>query len=508
MSMSVRGCVRPRRVAIFALALAIAAAAWPAALFAQTAAAPIRPPAAPTPVSCPTADIVTLAKQLPMAAAQPLMPATRPLPAGDPAVIVMAGKMDLTSKAIPDFRVFVAPRVMRVTGLDAKVSERHPIAVQLAAEGAPKDSYSIQFVPPRFAHRKAFDLQNWLVLTHKRSVFVVACDGERVASWAAAPMPFSSPDAARFWAAVFALLVYVLTAFVVFHRRRTLARRESEDDDQKLYRLAKVQPWSLLRCLNPVVMTADLFDRGNLPKMQILFFVLLVSYGLTYLALWRGELSNISPSIVYLLGIPALGTLGAQVAATARNRLSSENWAWLVSQRVLPLNDPGSEVGPRFSDLIMSDSELDLYKLQAVTFSTIVGFSMLTSGPMGLAKFEVPDTLLQILGLSQVVLVGGRLAKPTTMGDLDKLVSELRQRETALRRAASTGVDVDDHGKPLAGVAAKPPAKPPTDAQSAAAVVPIAAKRFLDTAQQAQVLLESMSHRSVAGDRLTNPSLA
>jgi hypothetical protein len=193
---------------------------------------------------------------------------------------------------------------------------------------------------------------------------------------------------------------------------------------------------------------------------------------------------------------------------TTRDRLSSENWAWLVSRRVLPMNDPGASVGPRFSDLIMSDSELDLYKLQAVTFSAIVGFSMLASGPTGLAKFEVPQTLLGILGLSQIVFVGGRLAKPTTIGDVDKLITELRNRETVLRRAATLGVDVDENGKSLTGLAAKRPVKPPETLRAASAIVPTAAQRYLDTAQQVQVLLEAMAHRSVNGDSLTNPKLA
>ncbi len=133
---------------------------------------------------------------------------------------------------------------------------------------------------------------------------------------------------------------------------------------------------------------------------------------------------------------------------------------------------------------------------------------MLSSGPTGLAKFEVPQTLLEILGLSQIVFVGGRLAKPTTMGDVDKLITELRTRETALRRAASQGVDVDENGKQLSLASSKRSAKPPATLREAAAIVPTAAQRYLDTAQQVQVLMEAMAHRSVSGDSLTNPKLA
>lgn len=498
-----------RRSAILAVAAAILGL-WCAAVRAQPLP-PTRGMAENPAPSCTTADADTLATILPRALAQPLMAPPRPLPSDDNAVLVLAGKVEMADpKAIPEFRIFIAPKVVRFTELANGFRERHPISVEQAAEGAPKDSFAIHFTPPRFTRAGDIGLlaRKYLLLTRTRSAFVIACDGDRVAAWAAAPVKFSSPDSAHVWAALFVFGIYFCTAFVVFHRRQRLADQEEDDDETKIYRFAKVERWSLLRCLNPVVMTADIFDRGNLPKMQILFFVLLVGYSLAYLAIWRGELSDISPSIVYLLGIPALGTLGAQAVAAARDRLSSPNWAWLVSRRVLPLNNPGSETGPRLSDLVMSDSELDLYKLQAITFSTIVGFSILTTGPTGLAKFAVPDTLLQILGLSQVVFVGGRLAKPTGMGDLDKLISELRDRETVLRQAAATGVDVDEHGKRETNRTAKRIVKPPTDANEAEAIAPMAVKRYRDTAQQAQVMLEAMAHRSVNSDRLLNPKLA
>ncbi len=498
--------VRLARNALLGL-VGLAGGLWPSAAAAQAAPAPA--PAARPAVSCRTASPSALAAVLPRNLAQPIMPAPRPLPAGDEGVVVLAGNIPMSDPTRqPEFRLFAAPRVVRYDALADGFPERHPISVERGAVGAPKDSYSIHFVPPRFHQTQTVQLgpNNRFAINHNRSLFVVACDGDRVAAWAADAVRFASPDAAHFWAAIFVLIVYAVTGFIVYHRRLTTA--QEDNDDHKLYRIAKVQKWSLLRCLNPIVMTADVFDRGSLPKFQILFFVLLVAYGLAYLAIWRGELSDISASIVYLLGIPALGTLGAQAVQTTRDRLSSENWAWLVSRRVLPMNDPGSHVGPRFSDLIMSDSELDLYKLQAVTFSAIVGFSMLVSGPTGLAKFEVPQTLLEILGLSQIVFVGGRLAKPTTLGDVDKLITELRSREIVLRRAASTGVDVDENGKPLPTLAATRPAKPPATLEAAAAIVPTAVQRYLDVASQVQVLLEAMAHRSVNGDTLSNPKLA
>lgn len=283
-------------------------------------------------------------------------------------------------------------------------------------------------------------------------------------------------------------------------------------------RIDRIEKWSWWKCLIPVVMTSDIFDRGSLSKFQILFFTLLVAYGLMYIITQTGELSSISTSVVYLLGISALGALGTQVTATRRDRFTSENWAYLVSRDVLPLNDPGKTQEPRWADLVMSDAELDLYKLQALTFSVIVGVAMIAGG-FQLATFSVPQELLEILGLSQLVFVGGRLAKPQSVGDIDDLVTELRKREGELRRAAASGVDVDADGKPVspgqvrAAVDAQgnpvptSAAAPSTSLEAVKRNVPNAWRRYQDTANQIRVLLSSLAHRKVKPDALSTPAL-
>jgi hypothetical protein len=252
-------------------------------------------------------------------------------------------------------------------------------------------------------------------------------------------------------------------------------------------------------------MSSDMFDRASLSKLQILFFALIVAFGVTYSVVRTGALSDLSPSIVLLLGIPALGALGNQAAATTRERISLDNWAWLANRGVFPLNDPGRDT-PRWRDLVMSDAELDLYKLQALMFSVIVGVALVTAGLSNLATFKVPDTLMQILGLSQVVFVGGRLTKPSTLGDLDDRVSELRARAAALKLAVSTGVDVDNTGKPLQPLGAD--RRRPGQAQTleeARARVPNAVARYEDIEREVQLVLEQMTHRDVDSSGLQNP---
>jgi len=335
-------------------------------------------------------------------------------------------------------------------------------------------------------------------------IFACAKDGT-IAMWADAHLAVSSWNLPVLTGLGTMAFLYLFCVTVVYFSRRKLSKETNAQKEKKpaTYRFENLQEWSWWRCLNPIALTSDIFDRGSLANLQILFFTILVSYGLIYIVMRTGELSSISSTVVELLGISALGSLGSNVVGVTRNRLSVENWAWLVARKVLPLNDSGRGT-PRWSDLIMSDTELDLYKLQAMMFTLIVGLGMIVGG-FSLATFSVPPELLEVLGLSQAVFVGGRLTKPASMGDLDDLLTELRKRETALRKAAAVRIDVDKNGDPVDGPPAANPVKTIKDAQ---AVVPIAAQRYLETAEQVRVMLESIAHRKVEIKFMKEPALA
>lgn len=497
----------------FAIILPLAAGSAAAAATSPAPASPI-PPTSSTPFRCPTAKVEELAQAMPSVGARPILNVPTALPEGDEGSVTVAGPFGAgTDKSDPLFRVFVAQGVVPLTpdrtgiylapSSSPQLREVHPTAVDhdgtpVATGARPRNAYKLSFLAPEL------DDRGLLGLVRDRSVIIAVCRGDQLEEWAARPLPFASQRIAQLWAGLAILVVYVVTAVVVYLRRGKAATDSAVAN--KMYRMEVVKSWSLLRCLDPVAMTADIFDRGSLSKFQILFFVLIVAYGLAYLAIWKGELTDLSPTIVYLLGIPALGTLGSQLASTTRDRMSAENWAWLVSRSILPINDSGAGEPPRWSDLVMSDSELDLTKLQALVFSFIVGFGMWNSGPAAFAKFAVPSAVLSILGLSQLVFVGGRFTKPTTLADIDNLVTELRTREAALKKAIANGVDVDETGKPVSAVA-NPPANRPTTLAAAAALVPVAVSRYLDTAQEVQVLLEALTHRKVDPAPLNNPKL-
>lgn len=353
------------------------------------------------------------------------------------------------------------------------------------------------FIPDQYTY--------WL--RQPRMLVVVACDrGLGPIAWARRPISVSSRLSSALVGLALMLGLYVASGTWVWAKRNQQARQASAVVPVPPLRTTTVHPWPWWRCLDPVVMTSDSFDRASLSKLQIFFFVMLVGFGVTYSLVRTGTLSDLSDSIVFLLGVSAFGALGNQVASVTRDRLSLDNWAWLVSQGVIPVNDPGHGQ-PRWVDLIMSDSELNLYKLQAMTFTLIVGTAMVISGFSDLAKFTVPQTMLQILGLSQFVFVGGQLAKPANIGDLDDLLTELRKRIAQLRVAANAGIDVDSTG---VMIRSPDPANPvpgaPANAMAAArTLVPHAVARYQEIVSEVKILVESLSHRDMNPGALDDP---
>jgi len=436
-----------------------------------------------------------------------IVPTSSIVGANSTAEVVLTGPVGTTAVPLSDlhFRVFfvsdpyghITPCTRPIEGGGRLIASSLDDQLASKLQLTPIDNYRLQLaIPAKVNDTLLYKDERLIVIATQSGNNQPLATAEAVVTCSPLLMPRLAGIAA-------ALLIYLTATAVVFFSRRRSARQSVEGTD--VFRMETVKSWSWLRCLDPVTLTSDIFDRGSLSKLQILFFSLLVSYGLVYIVVRTGELSSISPTVVGLLGISALGLVGTQITVTTRDRLSTENWAWLVSRKVLPINDPGKGP-PRWTDLIMSDAELDLYKLQALAFTAIVGVGMIVSG-FNLATFSVPSELLQILGLSQLVFVGGKLARPATLGDLDDLLTELRKREEQLRRAAASGIDVDSDGKPQG---AAQPEHPFTtlDAARAATGVPNAARRYFDVADQVRVLLDALVHRSVNPEGIYSPKLS
>lgn len=188
-------------------------------------------------------------------------------------------------------------------------------------------------------------------------------------------------------------------------------RNETNPLAQKYPAFGSIRKIDFAQFFNPIHLTANTFNQASVQKLQIILFSFLVGWMLLALVLRRAVLSDLSATIVTLLGISGIGAAVAQSASTTKNRLGFENWVWLVKKGVLPLNE-ANPVGPRWRDLVITNREFDVYKLQMLIFTFAVAAALIVSGTSNLSTFTVPETLLGILGLSQVVYLGGILARP------------------------------------------------------------------------------------------------
>lgn len=166
----------------------------------------------------------------------------------------------------------------------------------------------------------------------------------------------------------------------------------------------------------------------------MLFFTMIVLWLVFYIWLITEHLSDLSSTILLLMGIAGVGATAATGADVAKNRLSIDNWAWLVNAHWLPRGGIAARTVPRWRDIFTTAGEFDVPRFQLITFSFVVGCALLATGAdlADLSKFSIPQQLLRILGLSQVVYVAGKLVAPPTVNDLDAQLTKLRQAESVL----------------------------------------------------------------------------
>jgi hypothetical protein len=190
---------------------------------------------------------------------------------------------------------------------------------------------------------------------------------------------------------------------------------------------------------NPLVITAGVHGRGSLSKLQIFYFSLIVVWMLVFFVIEKDEITDLSQTVLILLGVSAAGTVGSKITSVARLRLSLDNWAWLRSRGWIRESIEKKKRPPQIADLMSSDGEFDVAKFQMLAVSFVVGIAMIYLGIKAgsLAEFKVPDNVLGLLGLSQAVYIGGKATGPATHMELNKKLTDLRGLEGKFRSAVS-----------------------------------------------------------------------
>jgi hypothetical protein len=238
-------------------------------------------------------------------------------------------------------------------------------------------------------------------------IFLVGCEGPAVKVVAHVAAPISR----RLWCAILTIAI-LATLYLLIVRWVSWQKGSS-------YRA----------CLSPVRLTAGSDGRGSLSKLQVSFFSFVVFGLMTYLLMRTGLLSDLSATVLTLLGISGVGATVAKATEVSKKRLSFDNWAWLVRKGWWPKEGLAANRKAEWKDLVTTDGEFDPYRFQMFIFSLVVAGALIKAGLTDLASFTIPEALLGILGLSQVVYVGGKMAAPPSHAELDAAITDLRKKE-------------------------------------------------------------------------------
>ncbi|WP_438397182.1 hypothetical protein [Caballeronia sp. DA-9] len=325
------------------------------------------------------------------------------------------------------FRVFNIP-----DGSEVSVVSVEPAPEKLVSGYRPSDSVLLHLDIP------AKSASPW----DKRTFIIVECTDGKFKSWARVQAHVSAAYVSLFCIPV-ALVCFGLSIFAVYKsREETVAGLIT-----KYPAVFGAKKFDKIDFFNPIQLAANAFNQGSVQKLQVLLFSFLIGCLVLSLVLRTGTLADMSATIVGLLGISGIGAAVSQVTYTSRTRLSCENWSWLQSRNILKPSEPR---GPQWKDLVLTNREFDVYKLQTIIFSLAVAAALVAAGASDLATFEIPSAMLGVLGLSQVVFVGGILVRPPATGDLDDTLKGLRAAADLCRQAKERRMDVDSEGKLVA----------------------------------------------------------
>ena len=254
----------------------------------------------------------------------------------------------------------------------------------------------------------------------KRNLYIYQCDSTRRPSNVSYLPVYVSPLQ---WSIAFTLLVGLAVYYAAAQALRTVSNQK----------LTGIQYW------NPIRITAGPDNRGSLSTFQVFFFTLLVFVMLAFVLMRTGVLSDLSMTVLELLGISGIGAAAAKGADTSKTAIDPVNQAWLLNKGWYDAPSLRPAAGqPSFYDLISSDGNFDVYRFQSLLFSAAVGGALFIGGISQLSSFTVPQNILGILGLSQVVYIAGKLVSSNSASQINAVITDLRNAEAEFRETVLT----------------------------------------------------------------------
>jgi hypothetical protein len=238
-------------------------------------------------------------------------------------------------------------------------------------------------------------------------------------------LSISNPKISRLYAFLAALSSYALIALAVYWYRTRISKLKNSINNNISF-----------NDFNPLMMTAGVNGKVSLSRLQLLWFTILVMSVLVFLFVQTGSLSDLPESVLALLGVSASGTILTGLTNANKSRLSFENWQWLKDQKWLKEN----RTPTRWTDLLLDeDGSLNIYKFQLLFSSILIGITLVLSGGNNLLGFKIPENFPQLLGLSNIAYVFGKIVTPTGIPELNTQISELVTMEKALKVSTING---------------------------------------------------------------------
>ncbi len=238
-------------------------------------------------------------------------------------------------------------------------------------------------------------------------------------------LSISNTNWSRFYALMTALLSYLVIGLAAFWYRTRISQSKERENKKISF-----------RDFNPLFIASGTNGKVSLSRLQLLWFTIMVMSILVLLFVQTGSLSDLPESVLALLGVSASGTILSGLTNADKNRLSFENWQWLKDQGWLYENPTPT----RWTDLFLDDDgSLNIYKFQLLFSSILVGITLVLSGGNNLLGFKIPENFPQLLGLSNIAYVLGKVVTPTGMLELNDKISELVKLERELNASTLNG---------------------------------------------------------------------
>jgi hypothetical protein len=259
-----------------------------------------------------------------------------------------------------------------------------------------------------------------------------------------------SQNSAIFVALVATLIVYILPLWFLKLQRRgrssngkglnfgpiTIKLNPSASSSKEA--LLGVTPANFRRPLwfSPLWLGRNRRGNASLSSLQITIWTYLVFGIASYVFILNGQLINITSSILILLGISGSASVASRVTTGRQDERA---------ELITAAKGAGGQSGPlkvlsspTWPDLISSGGRVDLARLQMLVFTILTAFYVGITAVVTFQFPELPEGLLWLMGISNGVYLGGKVAEPSLANRLAEIELQRRAAESDLSTKKDT----------------------------------------------------------------------